>query len=68
MKYFTLKEGLYAAFNCKGSGSDNSTFQNVFGEWLLNSMYQIGDRPHFETLGKNIKIITQTQRNKSGYQ
>lgn len=55
MKSFTLQEGIYAVFDYKGSSSDNSIFQYIFGEWLPNSPYQIDDRPHFEVLGRNYK-------------
>lgn len=55
MKSFTLKEGLYAVFNYKGSSSDNSIFQHIFWKWLPNSPYQVDDRPHFEVLGKEYK-------------
>jgi len=55
MKLFTLQEGIYAVFDYKGSSSDNSIFQYIFGKWLPNSPYQIDDRPHFEVLGRNYK-------------
>ena len=55
MKSFTLKKGLYAVFDYRGSSSDNSIFQYIFREWLPNSPYQIDDRPHFEILGKKYK-------------
>ncbi len=55
MKSFTLQEGMYAVFDYKGSSSDNSIFQYIFGEWLPKSPFQIDDRPHFEILGKNYK-------------
>lgn len=55
MEAFTLKEGLYAVFDYKGSSADTSIFQYIFWEWLPNSAYQIDDRPHFEVLGANYK-------------
>lgn len=55
MQTFTLKEGLYAVFDYKGSSSDPSIFQYIFWKWLPNSHYQIADRPHFEVLGQNYK-------------
>ena len=55
MKTFTLERGLYAVFDYKGSSSDNSIFQYIFGKWLPNSPYQIDDRPHFEVLGEKYK-------------
>lgn len=55
MQSFSLKEGLYAVFDYKGSGSDNSIFQYIFSKWLPNSNYEVDDRPHFEVLGSNYK-------------
>ena len=55
LKSFTLKEGLYAVFDYKGSSADPSIFQYIFWQWLPNSPYTIDDRPHFEVLGKNYK-------------
>jgi AraC family transcriptional regulator len=55
MNSFTLKEGLYAIFDYKGSSSDNSIFQYIFWKWLPNSPYQIDNRPHFEVLGEKYK-------------
>ena len=55
MEAFTLKEGLYAVFDYKGSSSDNSIFHYIFSEWLPSSDYQIDDRPHFEVLGERYK-------------
>jgi len=52
MKAFTLKEGLYAVFDYKGSSADHSIFQYIFSKWLPSSVYQIDDRPHFEVLGE----------------
>ena len=55
MEPFTLKEGLYAVFDYKGSSSDNSIFHYIFSKWLPSSDYQIDDRPHFEVLGERYK-------------
>jgi AraC family transcriptional regulator len=55
MAHFTLKEGLYAVFNYRGSSSDNSIFQYIFEEWLPDSLYKIDNRPHFEVLGEKYK-------------
>jgi AraC family transcriptional regulator len=55
METFTLKDGLYAVFNYKGSSTDNSIFQYIFGTWLPNSDYFLDDRPHFEVLGEKYK-------------
>jgi len=52
MESFILPEGLYAVFDYKGSGSDNSIFQYIFGTWLSYSEYMLDDRPHFEVLGE----------------
>lgn len=50
MQTFILQEGLYAVFDYKGSSSDSSIFQYIFGTWLPQSSYQLDDRPHFEVL------------------
>lgn len=55
METFLIKEGLYAVFHYKGSSSDNSIFQYIFGQWLPNSPYNLDDRPHFEVLGEKYK-------------
>jgi len=55
MESYTLKEGLYAVFDYKGSSSDNSIFHYIFSKWLPSSDYQIDDRPHFEVLGERYK-------------
>jgi AraC family transcriptional regulator len=55
MESFTLIAGLYAVFNYKGSSTDNSIFQYIFGTWLPNSDYMLDDRPHFEILGDKYK-------------
>lgn len=55
MECFTLKEGLYAVFEYKGSSSDNSIFNYIFSKWLPSSDYQIDERPHFEVLGEKYK-------------
>ena len=55
METFSLNEGLYAVFEYRGSSSDNSIFQYIYGTWLPASDYQLDDRPHFEVLGENYK-------------
>jgi AraC family transcriptional regulator len=55
LETFTLTGGLYAVFDYKGSSTDNSVFQYVFGTWLPNSDYLLDDRPHFEVLGEKYK-------------
>ena len=55
METFTLHEGLYAVFDYKGSSSDPTIFQYIFGTWLPNSGYVLDDRPHFEILGDKYK-------------
>jgi AraC family transcriptional regulator len=55
MEALTLKAGLYAVFNYKGSSSDNSIFQYIYQTWLPNSKYHLDNRPHFEVLGVNYK-------------
>ena len=51
MEIYTLPGGGYAVFDYKGSNSDHSIFQYIFGTWLPNSEYELDDRPHFEVLG-----------------
>ena len=53
MKSFILKEGLYAVFDHKGTGT--SIFQYIYLNWQPNSIYEIDDRPHFEVLGEKYK-------------
>lgn len=55
LETFNLKGGLYAVFNYKGSSTDSSIFQFIFGTWLPNSNYLLDDRPHFELLGEKYK-------------
>jgi AraC family transcriptional regulator len=55
METFTLTGGLYAVFDYKGSNTDNSIFELIFGTWLPNSEYDLDDRPHFEVLGEKYK-------------
>ncbi|MPL94473.1 hypothetical protein SDC9_40627 [bioreactor metagenome] len=55
METFTLTGGLYAVFYYKGSSTDSSIFQYIFGTWLPNSDYLLDNRPHFEVLGEKYK-------------
>lgn len=55
METFTLKGGLYAVFDYKGSSTDTKIFQYIFGTWIPNSDYFLEDRPHFEILGDKYK-------------
>ena len=55
LETFILTEGLYAVFAYKGSSTDNSIFQYIFGVWLPNSDYNLDNRPHFEILGEKYK-------------
>ena len=55
METFSLKGGLYAVFDYKGSSNDVSIFQYIFGTWIPNSDYLLDDRPHFEILGDKYK-------------
>lgn len=55
LETFTLPGGLYAVFDYKGSSSDPSVFQYIFGTWLPQSGYQLDNRPHFEVLGDKYK-------------
>ena len=52
---FILPNGLYAVFDYKGSGNENSIFQYIFQTWLPVSKYILDDRPHFEVLGEKYK-------------
>lgn len=55
METFTLTGGLYAVFDYKGSSTDISIFQYIFGTWLPQSGYLLDSRPHFEVLGDKYK-------------
>lgn len=55
MEPLLLTGGLYAVFLHKGSNTDNSTYQFIFGTWLPGSGYLPDDRPHFEILGEKYK-------------
>jgi AraC family transcriptional regulator len=55
METFILPSGLYAVFDYKGSSTDSSIFQYIFGIWLPKSDYILDNRPHFEVLGEKYK-------------
>jgi|GEM_PF-99990 len=55
METFVLPAGLYAVFQYKGSSSDNTIFQYIFGTWLPDSAFDLDNRPHFEVLGNKYK-------------
>jgi len=55
MGTFTLSGGLYAVFDYKGSSTDLSIFQFIFGIWLPGSQFILDDRAHFEILGEKYK-------------
>lgn len=55
METFTLQGGLYAVFLYKGSSTDSTIFQYIYGTWLPNSAYELDNRPHFEILGDKYK-------------
>jgi AraC family transcriptional regulator len=55
MEKFILPGGLYAVFHYKGSSSDPTIFQYIFGTWLPGSDYVLDTRPHFEVLGEKYK-------------
>jgi AraC family transcriptional regulator len=55
LEKFELPSGLYAVFDYRGSGTDQSVFQYILGEWLPASEYRLDDRPHFEVLGERYR-------------
>ena len=55
MESFILPAGEYAVFHYKGSSSDSSIFNYIFGSWLPASDYVLDNRPHFELLGDKYK-------------
>ena len=55
MTALLIPEGKYAVWNYKGSSSDPSIFQYIFGSWFPASIYVPDLRPHFEVLGEKYK-------------
>jgi len=46
-----IPPGSYAVFKHKGTAMDApKTFTHIFGVWLPTSVYEVGNRPHFEVL------------------
>ena len=51
MELLTIPSGDYLVFNYKGSAQGFPQFwQQLHGQWLPNSKYQLDNRPHFEKL------------------
>lgn len=56
MDSLLVESSLFAVFNYKGTTqSAQAFFQNIYGEWIPNSDYNLDDRPHFEVLGAKYK-------------
>ena len=55
LETFVLEGGLYAVFAYKGSSTDSSIFQYIFGSWLPASGFALDERPHFEVLGEKYR-------------
>lgn len=55
METYILASGLYAVFQYKGSNTDTTIFEYIYGTWLPNSKYLIDNRPHFEVLGEKYR-------------
>lgn len=53
MNLLTVPAGKYAVFTHKGPAT--SIFQQIYGEWIPNSEYELDHRPHFEVLGEDYK-------------
>ena len=52
---YLIPEGEYAVFDYKGIPGNPAIFQQIYGEWLLASEYDLDLRPHFEVLGPDYK-------------
>ncbi len=50
-----LPGGKYAVFQYKGSSTDTSIYQYIFGSWLPQSDFELDQRPHFEVLGSKYR-------------
>lgn len=50
MSQWTTQGGLYAIFVHRGSATDLSTFEYIFGEWLPTCAFELDHREHFEIL------------------
>lgn len=56
MEVYDFIGGNYAVFKHKGMMSDRSIYDYIFRDWLLNSQYNLDNRPHFEVLGPKAKL------------
>ena len=52
MELLIIPSGLYAVFHYKGLSSDSTVFEYIYNNWLLNSNFELENRPHFEVLGR----------------
>lgn len=57
METFVLPAGPYAVFHYQGPGNNPSIFSHIFETWLPSSGFIIDNRPHFEILGENYKVM-----------
>ncbi|WP_338039340.1 GyrI-like domain-containing protein [Maribacter litopenaei] len=55
MQCLKVPAGRYAVFEYKGPSNDSGIFQYIYNEWLPQSLYRLGHRPHFEVLGEKYK-------------
>jgi AraC family transcriptional regulator len=56
MEAFELMGGLYAVFFYKGNQQEAfGVFQQIYGDWIPNSSYDLDHRPHFEIPGPKYK-------------
>lgn len=56
METYILPAGKYAVFHYIGNPENGEeVFGYIFKEWLPNSGYELGNRPHFEILGSKYK-------------
>ncbi len=60
MEPYSLNGGKYAVFIHKGPASEfPKTMQYIFGNWLLESEYELDNREHFEILPEDYSPIAQ---------
>ncbi len=56
MEKLVLPQGLYAVFHYKGKPSEaEETFKYIYGVWLLNSIYEMDNRPYISLMGNKYK-------------
>lgn len=56
MDVMIIPAGRYAVFTFVGNEQmAPAFFEKIYSEWLLNSIYDLDDRPHFEILGTKYK-------------